>query len=218
MPDNQIKKERRWLYFAIGLIVGFLISAAAFVVFAMIQSKSKSFTQTIEHIYSRENTKDTVIKYVNVVRKEPSTLSFDEASQTQDSVDIAELPETYDEVDFSYAEESKASAEDVVMEDKILAQKVMRVRFKNAEFKDAPAEEGALGTIEVQQWNTPIKNRISYCFNGNILKIKGLDIEKMEIIHFEQRYYLSHHGNYYLLENNNNFEKLGMPVALAAQK
>ena len=218
MPDNQIKKERRWLYFAIGLIVGFLISAAAFVVFAMIQSQSKSFTKTIEHIYSRENSKDTVIKYVNVVRKEPALSAFEEASQTQDSVDMDELQETYDEVDFSYAEESQASAEDVVMEDKILAQKVLRVHFKNAEFKDAPAEEGAVSTMEVQQWNTPIKNRISYRFSGNMLQIKGLDIEKMEIIHFDQQYYLSHHGNYYLLENNNNFEKLGLPVALAAQK
>ncbi|MBO4654965.1 MAG: hypothetical protein J5644_05435 [Bacteroidales bacterium] len=217
MPDNQIKKEKRWLYFAIGLIVGFLISAAAFVVFAMIQSQSKSFTKTIEHIYRGENSKDTVVKYVNVVRKEAMVSATDEPTQPQDSMDMVELPETYDEVDFSYVAENQGD-EDVVAVDKILAQKTVKVRFKNAEFKDVAAEEGTVGTIEVQQWNTPIKNRITYRFTGNMLQVKGLDVDKMEIIHYDQHYYLSHHGNYYLLENNNTFEKLGSPVVLAVQK
>ena len=217
MAENQIKKEKKWLYFAIGLIVGFLISAAAFVVFAMIQSQSKSITKTIEHIYSRENAKDTVVKYVNVVRKESEASTS--VVQHQDSVNLVELPESYDEVDFSYAEENIPSDEDVVIEDKILAQKTVKVRFKNAEFKDIPATEDAVASsFEVQQWNTPIKNRTSYRFMGNMLQVKGLDVEKMEIIHYDQHYYLCYHGNYYLLENNNTFEKLGLPVVLTVQK
>ena len=217
MTDNQIKKEKKWLYFAIGLIVGFLISAVAFVVFAMIQNQSKSFTKTIEHIYRGENNKDTVVKYVNVVRKEPLAAVSEEQAQQADSMDIAELPESYDEVDFSYVAENQED-DDVVAMDKILAQKTIKVRFKNADFKDVAAEEGAFSTMELQQWNTPIKNRISYYFVGNILKIKGIDIDKLDIIYYDQHYYLSHHGSYYLLENNNNFEKLGSPVILAAQK
>ena len=217
MTDNQIKKEKKWLYFAIGLIVGFLISAVAFVVFAMIQNQSKSFTKTIEHIYRGENNKDTVVKYVNVVRKEPLAAVSEEQAQQADSMDIAELPESYDEVDFSYVAENQED-DDVVAMDKILAQKTIKVRFKNADFKDVAAEEGAFSTMELQQWNTPIKNRISYYFVGNILKIKGIDIDKLDIIYYDQHYYLCHHGSYYLLENNNNFEKLGSPVVLAAQK
>ena len=217
MTDNQIKKEKKWLYFAIGLIVGFLISAVAFVVFAMIQNQSKSFTKTIEHIYRGENNKDTVVKYVNVVRKEPLAAVSEEQAQQADSMDIVELPESYDEVDFSYVAENQED-DDVVAMDKILAQKTIKVRFKNADFKDVAAEEGAFSTMELQQWNTPIKNRISYYFVGNILKIKGIDIDKLDIIYYDQHYYLCHHGSYYLLENNNNFEKLGSPVVLAAQK
>lgn len=217
MTENQIKKEKKWLFFAIGLIVGFLISAMAFVVFAMIQSQSKSFTKTIEHIYSRENTKDTVVKYVNVVRKETETSANDQQSEPQDTVSVDEMPADYDEVDFSYAEEM-GTTEDVVVVDKIIAQKKLQVKFKNAEFKDVSATDASLTELEVQQWNTPIKNRITYHFTGNILQIKGLDVDKMEIIHYDQQYYLCHHGNYYLLENNNAFEKLGSPVALAVQK
>ena len=217
MTENQIKKEKKWLYFAIGLIVGFLISAVAFVVFAMIQSQSKSFTKTIEHIYSRENYKDTVVKYVNVARKESETSQTNQLAESQDTMAIDEMPADYDEVDFSYAEETGAT-EDVVVVDKIIAQKKLQVKFKNAEFKDVAATDGALTELEVQQWNTPIKNRITYRFTGNMLQVKGLDVEKMEIIHYDQHYYLCHHGNYYLLENNNTFEKLGSPVTLAVQK
>ena len=217
MSENQDKKERKWLFFAIGLIVGFLISAVTFVVFAMIQNQSKSFTKTIEHIYRRENNKDTVVKYVNVVSKEPLTARSEEQAQQADSMDIAELPESYDEVDFSYVAENQPD-EDVVAMDEILAKKIVKVRFKNADFKDVSTEEGAVSSMELQQWNTPIKNRISYCFVGNTLKIKGIDIDKLDVIHYDQHYYLCHHGSYYLLENNNNFEKLGSPVVLAVQK
>ena len=217
MTENQIKKEKKWLYFAIGLIVGFLISAVAFVVFAMIQSQSKSFTKTIEHIYSRENYKDTVVKYVNVARKESETSQTNQLAESQDTLEVDEMPADYDEVDFSYAEETGAT-EDVVVVDKIIAQKKLQVKFKNAEFKDVAATDGVLTELEVQQWNTPIKNRITYRFTGNMLQVKGLDVDKIEIIHYDQHYYLCHHGNYYLLENNNTFEKLGSPVTLAVQK
>ena len=217
MSDSQIKKEKKWLYFAIGLIVGFLISAVAFVVFAMIQSQSKSFTKTIEHIYSRENSKDTVVKYVNVARKESETSQTNQLAESQDTLAVDEMPADYDEVDFSYAEETGAT-EDVVVVDKIIVQKKLQVKFKNAEFKDVAATDGALTELEVQQWNTPIKNRITYRFTGNMLQVKGLDVDKMEIIHYDQHYYLCHHGNYYLLENNNTFDKLGSPVVLAVQK
>ena len=217
MTENQIKKEKKWLYFAIGLIVGFLISAVAFVVFAMIQSQSKSFTKTIEHIYSRENYKDTVVKYVNVARKESETSQTNQLAESQDTLAVDEMPADYDEVDFSYAEETGAT-EDVVVVDKIIVQKKLQVKFKNAEFKDVAATDGALTELEVQQWNTPIKNRITYRFTGNMLQVKGLDVDKMEIIHYDQHYYLCHHGNYYLLENNNTFDKLGSPVVLAVQK
>ena len=146
MADNQIKKEKKWLYFAIGLIVGFLISAVAFVVFAMIQSQSKSFTKTIEHIYSRENTRDTVVKYVKV-RDESETISSDQLVEEQDTAGIDAMPADYDEVDFSYAEENKPTEEDVVVEDKILAQKTVKVRFKNAELKDIPARKMLLSVL-----------------------------------------------------------------------
>lgn len=218
MTENQIKKDKKWLFFAIGLVMGFLIAAVAFVVVAMLQDKSKSFTQTIEHIYNPGNDKDTVVKYVTVVRKVPELTVAGEQVQLQDSVDITEVPENYDEVDFSYIENKSNSAADVVVEDRIIAQRKLLVKFKNNDFQDIPSEEGALAELEVQQWYTPIKNKINYHFVGNMLQIKGMEIDGLDIIHYDQHYYLCHQGSYYLLENNSGFERLGVALAIPAQK
>lgn len=218
MSENQIKKEKKWLYFAIGLIAGFAICVLSFVVFSMIQNKSKSFTKTIEHIYKPENTKDTVVKYVNVVRNETKDEAVNKKMEQVDSLMVDDTEESLDEVDFSYREEEEAVDDDVVVVDRMIAQKKIKVRCKDAEFKDVASVEGATDFFEVQQWNTPIKNRISYRFSDNVLQIKGIDLEKIEVVYFDQRYYLCHHGNYYLIENNSTFEKLGSPVVLSAQK
>lgn len=218
MTENQIKKEKKWLFFAIGLIVGFLISAVAFVVFAMIQSQSRSFTKTIEHIYSRENTRDTVVKYVNVVSKESEPTKTNQVPELQDTVMFEEDPLDYDEVDFSYTEKEENVNDDVVVVDKLLTQRKVKVQCKDADFKDVASDEGVNDFFEVQQWSTPIKNRVTYCFSGNLLQIKGVPADKVEIIYYDQQYYLYYAGNYYRLRSNDSFEKLGAPLVLNPQK
>lgn len=218
MADDQIKKEKKWLFFAIGLMAGFAICLLTFVIFNMIQNKSRSFTQTIEHIYKHNHTKDTIVKYVNVAHAEKQKESKTDETAYVDSLMVDEMEETYDEVDFSYAAESELVNDDVVVEDKILAQKRVKVRCKDADFKDVASAEGAVDYFEVQQWNTPIKNRITYYLSGNLLQVKGISAEKVEIVYYEQQYYLLYNGNHYLLRNNDTFEKLGVPQALSAQK
>ena len=218
MSDNQDKKEKKWLFFAIGLIAGFAISVVSFVVFSMIQNNTRSFTQTIEHIYRPENKKDTIVKYVNVVRNENQSSKLKGEMEQADSLMIPENGETHDEVDFSYADNGEAVNDDVVVVDKMLAKKKVRVQCKDADFKDVGSVEGSIDYFEVQQWNTPIKNRITYYCVGNVLQVKGISAEKVEIVYYDQQYYLLYGGNYYRLRNNDNFEKLGAPLALNPQK
>lgn len=218
MSDNQVKKEKKWFFFAIGLLAGFAISVISFVIFSMIQNNSRSFTQTIEHIYRQDNTKDTIVKYVNVVRTEPVKSIIKEDMEMSDSLMLDDANGTYDEVDFSYAEKSEDVNDDVVVVDKMLAQKKVKVRCKDADFKDISTEEGVIDYFEVQQWNTPIKNRVTYYCSGNILQVKGVSADKVEIVYYDQQYYLYYSGNYYRLRNNANFEKLGAPLALNPQE
>lgn len=220
MSDNQLKKEGKWLYFAIGLVAGFAICILSFVVFSMIQHNSRSFTQTIEHIYKPDNTKDTVIKYVNVVRREDPVKKVDVYTEPSDSVmvDSFEGEADLEEVDFSYADNGDAVNDDVVVVDKMLAQRNVKIQCKDADFKSIPSREGMFDYMEVQQWDTPIKNKISFRYADNILQIKGLPIDKVEIVYYDGRFYLLYGGNYYLLETHDSFEKLGAPVALNPQR
>lgn len=218
MSENQDKKERKWLFFAIGLIAGFAISVVSFVIFSMIQNNTKSITKTFEHIYKPENTKDTIVKYVNVVRKESAEVSKDVQVEMSDSLLLANNEESFDEVEFSYSGESEPINEDVIVVDKMLSRKNVRVQCKDADFKDSAPIEGTIDFIDVQQWSTPIKNRITYYLSGNILRVKGISAEKVEVIYYDQQYYLCYGGNYYRLRSNDDYEKLGSPVALAVQK
>lgn len=218
MSENQEKKEKKWLFFAIGLLAGFAISVISFVVFSMIQNNSRSITKTIEHIYRQDNTKDTIVKYVNLVRKESAETNVFPKAEQVDSSMAEDMGETYDEVDFSYADNGEAVNDDVVVVEKMISQKKIKVQCKDADFRDVASMEGTVDYIEVQQWNTPIKNRVTYFLSGNILQVKGIPAEKVEIVFYDQQYYMYYGGNYYRLRNNDNFEKLGSPVALAAQK
>jgi hypothetical protein len=212
MSENQVKKEKKWLYFAMGLIAGFAICVLSFVIFSMIQNNTRSFTQTIEHIYKPDHEKDTVVKYVNIVRNESQSANSTEEAKQIDSLLVPDAEETYDEVDFSYADNGEPANDDVVVVDKMLAQKKVRVQCKDADFKDVASVEGSIDYFEVQQWNTPIKNRITYYCAGNVLQVKGISAEKVEIVYYDQQYYLFYGGNYYRLRNNDNFEKLGTPL------
>ncbi len=218
MADDQIKKEKKWLFFAIGLMSGFAICLLTFVIFSMIQNKTRSFTQTIEHIYKQDNTKDTIVKYVNVTRAETAKENSVKKTEYADSLMVEDVDETFDEVDFSYAEEDEPANDDVVVEDKILAQKRVRVQCKDADFKDIATMEGVDDFFVVQQWNTPIKNRITYHRLGNMLQVKGINVEKVELVYYDQQYYLLYNGNHYLLKNNDTYEKLGAPLAMDSQK
>ena len=218
MSENQDKKEKKWLFFAIGLIAGFAISVVSFVIFSMIQNNTKSITKTFEHIYKPENSKDTIVKYVNVVSKESSVNLDKTKSEISDSLLLANNEERFDEVEFSYSGESEPINEDVVVVDKMLSQKKVKVQCKDADFKDIAPVEGVIDYIDVQQWNTPIKNRITYYLSGNVLQVKGIAADKVEVVYYDQQYYLCYGGNYYRLRSNADFEKLGSPVVLAVQK
>jgi len=218
MSENQDKKEKKWLFFAIGLIAGFAISVFSFVIFSMIQNNTKSITKTFEHIYKPENTKDTIVKYVNVVRKESSVDMDKIKDEMSDSLLLANDEESFDEVEFSYSGESEPVNVDVVVVDKMLSHKKVKVQCKDADFKDIAPIEGSIDFFDVQQWSTPIKNRITYYLSGNVLQVKGISAEKVEVVYYDQQYYLCYGGNYYRLRSNDDFEKLGSPVALAVQK
>lgn len=219
MTENQLKKEKKWLFFALGIIAGFILCGAYTVISEMVHNKSQSFTQSIRHIYHHGADKDTVVKYVQVAQKSTNKSEKDKLSDNVDSLALMSETDNLDEVDFYMDEEDVADDNDnVVVVDKILAKKTIKVLFKDIEMNDVPAFDNAISHFDVQQWNTPIKNKISYHRDNAVLQVKGLPIDKVVIVCIEHQYYLHHAGQYYLLENNESFEKIGSPVVLKSSK
>jgi hypothetical protein len=70
------------------------------------------------------------------------------------------------------------------------------------------APDNTIAYFEVQKWESPIVNRISYQRNHNILKIKGMDIARINIYYINGKYYVSDGSRLFSIPNNNTFEKL----------
>lgn len=207
MPESQIHKDKKWLFFALGLIAGFIICAAFAVISEMSRDKSKSFTQTIRHIYLPENASDTVVKYVYLDNSKTKSKPHSEPEEPQDSLATDDQETEYDEADFFLSSEDNEE-EDVVVTDKVIASKSIKIQYKDADFQDIKTPEGEFAYLDVQQWNTPIKNRISYQYGHKLLKIKGLSIDKISIINYEHHFYIHYGNSYYLLTENTDFERL----------
>lgn len=211
MSENQLKKEKKWLYFALGLVAGFVICGAYSLINQLMHDKSKSLTQTIKHIYHHESSNDTLVKYVNYVKK--TSAEEKNAARIKDSLRLAAEADDMDEAEF-YMDDEELTDDNVVVVDKIIDKKTLKVQFKDADFNDVPASDIDIIHFEVQQWNTPIKNRISYHRDNSMLQIKGLSIDKITVVCYDHHYYLNYGGQYYLLENNESFQKLGPAVTL----
>ena len=108
-----------------------------------------------------------------------------------------------EDVEFSIQPEK---VEEVVMYDRMLNTKKITVKSKQTQ------EEASLSppvsVFEVQQWSTPIKNSITYQSSAGILKIKGMDIESVEIFFVQGNYYLYNGTYYYAIKENKGYEKL----------
>jgi len=100
------------------------------------------------------------------------------------------------------------SEEQVVIE-KIIKTRTVPVQVKGADLQDETTiPESSIFSFEVQQWESPIKNRITYQRIYNILKIKGMDISKINIYLINGKYYLTDGIKFYLLTPCEQWERL----------
>lgn len=206
MPDNQKNKEKKWLFLAVGIVVGVVICCGVVVITELARNKSQSITQVIKHIYHQESGKDTVVKWMKVqAPKGPVLVTAD--SLTIDSA-LVDEQENWEEVDFAIEDEDVLDNDDVVIVEKIIAETTVKVHFKDVEGRDLAAPADGITSFQVQQWSTPIKNRFSYHRERNILKIKGLKIDKINIVSINKSYYLVLNETYYDISENAGFERL----------
>ncbi|MEG2069867.1 MAG: hypothetical protein RR034_00630, partial [Bacteroidales bacterium] len=122
-----------------------------------------------------------------------------------DTLGMGEEDFAMDEADFVIED---AVTEEKLASDKMEEQKMVKVIFKNENLKEAAPKDNEITSFEIQQWSTPIRNRITYQRTGSVLKVKGLDIDNVEIVFYEGKYFLVYHTRVYQISNNDEFEKL----------
>lgn len=151
---------------------------------------------------------DTV--YVEVAKKfkkqnitaESEVTDTEISNETSDGTSPNEEESVYN-AEFSLDDEPQ----DEVFAEKLLKTKTVKVIVLHPEKQDA---DNYFRFFEIQQWNTPIRNRIAYYRDQNMLKIKGIEIDKANIVLLNGVYYLEIGNRYYNIPETNVFEKLNV--------
>jgi len=161
--------------------------------------------------------KDTVVNIVNNNTyyknkdTEKSLVSTNVDSSQNNSSDFEDMSDyEVESEEFMLTDDEEPANNVIVEKDKSIRNRSIKVNlFKND--VDSVIVIPIL-VFEVEQWTSPIKNRISYQRTNNVLKIKGIDIQKIKIIYFDNKYYIEDEGTYYLIRNNNDYERLQSTV------
>lgn len=156
--------------------------------------------------------KDTVVNYV--IHKYESQDGTSEQALDADSLmsDSSALNEDYQ--DFMLDEEDLRDLKTAdnnpqsVMEDKLLKKSVLKITYLDDNKHVVPAPSNAPAQCQLQQWSTPIRNRLSYQFSNNVLKVKGLDIDNVRLVHYDNHYYMLAGNHVYLVNPNKQYDKM----------
>ena len=208
MSNKKRKPNRTWFSFFFGLMLGIALS---FVYHAISQHFSwKENKDAVNEIFKpEENDSMEIEEPAPVVKKRtsytPDTLMVEAFSQ--DTISENGGYETdVDDVEFTI---NAPEDEEVLIKDRVLNNRKIKVKIIPSE-TDTLEQKMTLTHIEVQQWATPIKNSITFHLQGNVLKIKGMDINKIEIHYIENQYYVYCVPHYYKIKNNQEYERLVM--------
>jgi len=196
--------------FFLGLIVGVLICALLFYFdFTLYKKKShvcekKEITKPphVTPVYVEETQLPKKQKLENKIEK---TTVIEIIEETQAEEQTEEVTSIY-ETEFSFEKEEL----DDVFIDQLLQTRTVKVKLHPQENADVKLPENFFLFFEIQQWSTPIKNKITFYRSQNMIKIRGLDIKDVSIVFLNETYLLEVNKRYYPLPETDGFEKLNL--------
>ena len=201
--EKQKDKSKNWLFLLIGVLVGFVLSLSLYLIDKHFFPEHVRLVKMIERAVPGVDAEESEGVAVKPALVEAQNHKAPLAADTLRG-DTLLLGDSYDsdldDVDFMMDDYEA----ELVSEDKIVANRRVKVRFAEADTLKPAQTEYFL----VEQWNSPIKNRITYYRDNLMLKIKGMDVSKIEIYYIKGEYYLLNGNRYYQLNNTTSFEKL----------
>lgn len=209
--DNAPKDPKRGTIFLLAIIIGLLLGVVLTLLLVDIFGKKHA---TIVHFPTSDTTatpsssssKDTIVKFV-IHKYEKDRL--EESTTLQDTLtsDSTFTYEDSEDLIIDNIEDYNADEE----HGKVLVSKMLNKFFVSVIYlnKDRVEDsEHPESKIQVQIWETPIKNKLSYQFDGEKLKIKGLVFDHVNIYFYKNRFYLVNKHHVYLLHQNTQYEPL----------
>jgi hypothetical protein len=100
--------------------------------------------------------------------------------------------------------------QDEVFADKLLQTKTVKVNVLFREKQEVKLPDDFFQYFEIQQWSTPIKNKITYYRDKNMVKIKGMGIDNMNVVFWNDLYFLETGNRYYAIPETKYFDKLNL--------
>lgn len=198
----------RKLLFAAGVLFGLLLGIAVTALVTLYAERQGSRSDNAVEPLQGKSVTDTVFHYI-IQKQKTTPVSKDNAAQ--DTLFIDTLLQDYETQDLTMDESLKPSMDDGeeltedLVQEKMLYSLSVPVVFLDDKMQEA--DNGAPLYIQIQQWSTPVRNRVTCLFSDNILKVKGIKIDGCKVYHFRGNYYLEIGHDTYLIRPNSHFEK-----------
>jgi len=192
------------IYYFLGLLTGILI----WVLFHYIDTKKlKSLIPSpVKKEVVTVVEKDTVFVEKPQPKKNLYPTNTPENSKIENDT---ELEQENNEISIYETEFSFDGNEpDEVFAAQLLHTKTVKVKLLAQDNQEGKLPDGAFQSFEIQQWSTPIKNKITYYRSQNMIKIKGMVLNQVGVVFANGIYYLEVENRYYSIPETINFDKL----------
>lgn len=209
MGNQSNQATKKGIILLLGVIIGLLTGVlVAFIVESKIRPKPDSVVKVVSSEPSGE--KDTVYKYIvhqYQGRPDESESATAADSLQADSLYLEESSMDYmlDDEDDDYPDERRGAT---VSSEKLVSRQEAPILYFDAHKNAVEAPDNAPKFVEVQFWSTPIQNKIVYQFDNNVLKIKGLRLDNVYVIHYNGHYYLQSDRQIYQIQPTTDFKRL----------
>lgn len=209
MENQPEKSTKKGVVLLLGILIGLLAGAlVALLVSGRMNPKSPSEVKVI--VPETQGSKDTVVKYV-IHQYQPGE-GIESVNGESDSLQTDSLYMEEGFMDYMLEDEEDERLAEVentnVSSEKLVSRYDAPVLYFDANKNAMEAPDRAHKTVEVQFWSTPIRNKIVYSFEGNVLKIKGVQFNETNLIHYKDRYYLQSDNRIYLIQPTSEYKRL----------
>lgn len=213
--DNSKKAPKtpsKGTWFFIAVLIGLLLGAL--VTLLVIDITGYHHPTVVNMIRPEDvgpSNSDTVVKYVIHKYESPARVAFDRQDLDTLASDSLTVMDETEDLTMDYEElymAGESDEQEAVAAEKMLAKANVKVVYLDANKQPVATPDQKPATLQVQQWATPIRNKVSYQLSGNVLKIKGLNLDNIKIYSYKNGYLLQSGGRVYAIRPNTQFERL----------